>query len=102
MSARRAERPYLCQSSTRRADIIFRFFFQFFFFFSATDLAVKELLLPLHWSFLITWQVACAALFMFLTVDIDLVSCQITITQHWIYFLVLMTWRWPLPEQEGS
>ena len=48
MSARRAERPYLCQSSTWRADIIFRFFFQFFFFFSATDLAVKELLLPLH------------------------------------------------------
>ena len=32
MSARRAERPYLCQGSTRRADIIFRFFFQFFFF----------------------------------------------------------------------
>ena len=29
---RRAERPYLCQSSTRRADIIFRFFFQIFFF----------------------------------------------------------------------
>lgn len=33
MSARRAVRPYLCQSSTRRADIIFRFFFQIFFFF---------------------------------------------------------------------
>ena len=32
MSARRAERPYLCQGSTRRADIIFRFFFQIFFF----------------------------------------------------------------------
>ena len=47
MSARRAERPYLCQGSTRRADIIFHFFFQIFFF-SATDLAVKELLLPLH------------------------------------------------------
>ena len=48
MSARRAERPYLCQGSTRRADIIFRFFFQIFFFFSATDFAIKELLLPLH------------------------------------------------------
>ena len=88
MSARRAVRPYLCQSSARRANII-----------SATDIAVKELLVALRWSFVITWQVACV---MFLNVDIDLVSCQITITQYWIYFLVLMTWRWPLPEQEGS
>ena len=49
MSTRRAERPYLCQSSALRADIIFRFFFPiFFFFFSATDFAVKELLLLLH------------------------------------------------------
>ena len=41
-------------------------FFAFFFinfFFSATDIAVKELLVALHWSFLITWQVACAALY---------------------------------------
>ena len=54
MSARRAVRPYLCQSSARRANIIFRFFFSLFFFFSATDIAVKELLVALHWSFVIT------------------------------------------------
>ena len=43
MSARRAVRPYLCQSSARRANII-----------SATDIAVKELLVALRWSFVIT------------------------------------------------
>ena len=49
MSARRAVHPYLCQSSARRANIIFRFFFFInFFFFSATDIAVKELLVALH------------------------------------------------------
>ena len=53
MSARRAVRPYLCQSSARRANIIFRFFL-INFFFSATDIAVKELLVALHWSFVIT------------------------------------------------